>query len=95
MENVKTEVMEKIKEAQKVLIGIGKEWALRDDEKDIRFSMTSVFTFSINFSAFLQIISINIIPQTAFHFNETVYKPFAVLFNGNTKNRQKLFSRLL
>ena len=37
MENVKTEVMEKIKEAQKVLIGIGKEWALRDDEKDIRF----------------------------------------------------------
>ena len=29
--------MEKIKEAQKVLIGIGKEWALRDDEKDIRF----------------------------------------------------------
>ena len=27
----------KIKEAQKVLIGIGKEWALRDDEKDIRF----------------------------------------------------------
>lgn len=37
MENVKTEVMEKIKEAQKVLIGIGKEWVLRDDEKDIRF----------------------------------------------------------
>ena len=37
MENVKTEVMEKIKEAQKVLIGIGKEWALRDDERDIRF----------------------------------------------------------
>ena len=37
MENVKTEVIEKIKEAQKVLIGIGKEWALRDDEKDIRF----------------------------------------------------------
>ena len=37
MENVKTEVMEKIKEAQKVLIGIGKEWALREDEKDIRF----------------------------------------------------------
>ena len=37
MENVKTEVMENIKEAQKVLIGIGKEWALRDDEKDIRF----------------------------------------------------------
>ena len=37
MENVKTEVMEKIKEAQKVLIGIGKEWPLRDDEKDIRF----------------------------------------------------------
>ena len=37
MENVKTEVMEKIKEAQKVLIGIGKEWALRGDEKDIRF----------------------------------------------------------
>lgn len=37
MENVKTEVMEKIKEAQKVLVGIGKEWALRDDEKDIRF----------------------------------------------------------
>ena len=37
MENVKTEVMEKIKEAQKVLIGIGKEWALRDDEKDIRY----------------------------------------------------------
>ena len=37
MENVKTEVMEKIKEAQKVLNGIGKEWALRDDEKDIRF----------------------------------------------------------
>lgn len=37
MENVKTEVMEKIKEAQKVLIGIGKEWALRDDEKDTRF----------------------------------------------------------
>lgn len=37
MENVKTEVMEKIKEAQKVLIGIGKEWALWEDEKDIRF----------------------------------------------------------
>ncbi len=37
MENVKTEVMEKIKEAQKVLIGIGKEWALREDEKEIRF----------------------------------------------------------
>lgn len=29
--------MEKIKEAQKVLIGIGKEWALWEDEKDIRF----------------------------------------------------------
>ena len=37
MENTKAEVREKIKEAQKVLIGIGKEWALRDDEKDIRF----------------------------------------------------------
>ena len=36
MENTKAEVREKIKEAQKVLIGIGKEWALRDDEKDIR-----------------------------------------------------------
>ena len=29
MENTKAEVREKIKEAQKVLIGIGKEWALR------------------------------------------------------------------
>ena len=37
MENVKAEAIEKIKEAQKVLIGIGKEWALREDEKDIRF----------------------------------------------------------
>ena len=37
MENTKAEVRENIKEAQKVLIGIGKEWALRDDEKDIRF----------------------------------------------------------
>ena len=37
MENVKTEVVENIKEAQKILIGIGNEWALRDDEKDIRF----------------------------------------------------------
>ncbi len=37
MENRKTEAIEKIKEAQKVLIGIGKEWALREDEKDIRF----------------------------------------------------------
>ena len=36
MENTKAEVREKIKEAQKVLIGIGKEWALRDDEKDSR-----------------------------------------------------------
>ena len=35
MENVKTEVVENIKEAQKILIGIGNEWALRDDEKDI------------------------------------------------------------
>ena len=33
MENTKAEVREKIKEAQKVLIGIRKEWALRDDEK--------------------------------------------------------------
>ena len=37
MENRKTEAIEKVKEAQKVLIGIGKEWALREDEKDIRF----------------------------------------------------------
>ena len=37
MENVKTEVVENIKEAQKILIGIGNEWALRDDGKDIRF----------------------------------------------------------
>ena len=37
MENTKAEVRENIQEAQKVLIGIGKEWALRDDEKDIRF----------------------------------------------------------
>ena len=37
MENVKAEDIEKIKEAQKVLIGIGKEWGMRDDEKDIRF----------------------------------------------------------
>lgn len=41
MENTKAEVREKIKEAQKVLIGIGKEWALRDDEKDIRFRYLS------------------------------------------------------
>ena len=41
MENTKAEVREKIKEAQKVLIGIGKEWALRDDEKDIRFRQLS------------------------------------------------------
>ncbi len=37
MESRKTEVVEKIKEAQKILIGIGKEWALREDEKEIRF----------------------------------------------------------
>lgn len=41
MENTKAEVREKIKEAQKVLIGIGKEWALRDDEKDICFRYLS------------------------------------------------------
>lgn len=41
MENTKAEVREKIKEAQKVLIGIGKEWALRDDEKDILFRYLS------------------------------------------------------
>ena len=41
MENTKAEVREKIKEAQKVLNGIGKEWALRDDEKDIRFRYLS------------------------------------------------------
>lgn len=37
MENRKKEAIEKVKEAQKVLIGIGKEWGMRDDEKDIRF----------------------------------------------------------
>lgn len=37
MENRKKEAIEKVKEVQKVLIGIGKEWALREDEKDIRF----------------------------------------------------------
>lgn len=37
MESRKTEVVEKIKGAQKILIGIGKEWALREDEKEIRF----------------------------------------------------------